>query len=91
MELEQGRIRPYPNAPRPLDLDLLLYGKLIMETTQLTLPHPRMDRRLFVLTPLVEIWPDAYHPVKNQTASQLQNMLLEEGLDQDVTKSLQPW
>jgi len=53
-----GRERPFPNAPRPLDLDLLLYDDVRMQTETLTLPHPRMHTRGFVLLPLAEIAPD---------------------------------
>jgi 2-amino-4-hydroxy-6-hydroxymethyldihydropteridine diphosphokinase len=55
MENAHGRTRPYPNAPRPLDLDLLLYGERVFDTPSLTLPHPRAHLRAFVLEPLAEI------------------------------------
>jgi 2-amino-4-hydroxy-6-hydroxymethyldihydropteridine diphosphokinase len=55
LEDRHGRERPFPNAPRVLDLDLLLYDDLTMETPDLTLPHPRMHQRGFVLLPLAEI------------------------------------
>lgn len=58
IETAAGRERPYRNAPRTLDLDLLLYGTDSSDSTFLTLPHPRMAQRLFVLMPLVEIDPD---------------------------------
>jgi 2-amino-4-hydroxy-6-hydroxymethyldihydropteridine diphosphokinase len=63
-EIEQahGRERPYRNAPRTLDLDLLLYGDEIIETPTLSVPHPRMHQRAFVLVPLYEIAPDAVIP-----------------------------
>jgi 2-amino-4-hydroxy-6-hydroxymethyldihydropteridine diphosphokinase len=57
IEQEAGRERPYRNAPRTLDLDLLLYGTARMESERLTLPHPRMMQRAFVLVPLAEIAP----------------------------------
>lgn len=57
LETAQGRERPFPNAPRVLDLDLLLYDALTMNTPELTLPHPRMHQRAFVLVPLAEIAP----------------------------------
>jgi 2-amino-4-hydroxy-6-hydroxymethyldihydropteridine diphosphokinase len=57
-ETLQGRQRPFPNAPRVLDLDLLLYDDQVMNSAELTLPHPRMHERSFVLTPLAEIAPD---------------------------------
>jgi 2-amino-4-hydroxy-6-hydroxymethyldihydropteridine diphosphokinase len=53
-----GRERPFPNAPRILDLDLLLYGDVSQKTTFLTLPHPQMHLRSFVILPLAEIAPD---------------------------------
>lgn len=61
-EQQVGRERPFPNAPRVLDLDLLLYGDLCMQTETLTLPHPRMHARAFVLCPLAEISPDLLIP-----------------------------
>jgi 2-amino-4-hydroxy-6-hydroxymethyldihydropteridine diphosphokinase len=58
LELEAGRERPFPNAPRTLDLDLLTHGNTVKDTPALTLPHPRMRERAFVLKPLAEIAPD---------------------------------
>jgi len=60
IEQDFGRERPFPNAPRVLDLDLLLYDDLILHTEILTLPHPRMHLRGFVLLPLAEIAPDLH-------------------------------
>ncbi|ANN65911.1 2-amino-4-hydroxy-6-hydroxymethyldihydropteridine diphosphokinase [Bordetella bronchialis] len=57
LELRHGRQRPYRNAPRTLDLDLLLYGDVRMDTPRLTLPHPRMRERAFVLAPLRDLAP----------------------------------
>lgn len=57
LELAAGRERPYRNAPRTLDLDILLYDDLTLETPALTIPHPRMAERAFVLQPLAEIAP----------------------------------
>ena len=57
IEVQAGRTRPYPNAPRTLDLDLLLYDQQTMASSVLTLPHPRMWQRAFVLLPLAEIAP----------------------------------
>lgn len=57
-----GRRRPFPNAPRQLDLDLLLYDERQMQTADLTLPHPRMHTRGFVLLPLAEIAPELNIP-----------------------------
>jgi len=58
LELQAGRERPFRNAPRTLDLDLLLYGSARIESVRLTVPHPRMMQRAFVLVPLAEIAPD---------------------------------
>jgi len=55
LELAHGRERPYRNAPRTLDLDLLLHGDTVLDTARLQLPHPRMHERAFVLRPLAEV------------------------------------
>ncbi len=62
IENEAGRERPFPNAPRVLDCDLLMYDDVSMQTEKLTLPHPRMHERAFVLLPLAEIAPDLSLP-----------------------------
>lgn len=58
LELHYGRVRSYQNAPRTLDLDLLLYDAETIHTPQLTVPHPRMHERAFVLLPLADIAPE---------------------------------
>lgn len=58
IEHAHGRERPYRNAPRTLDLDLLLYGQAVLHSPRLTLPHPRLVERAFVLRPLLEIAPE---------------------------------
>jgi len=55
LELAHGRQRPYRNAPRTLDLDLLLHGDTVLDTPRLQLPHPRLHERAFVLRPLAEL------------------------------------
>jgi 2-amino-4-hydroxy-6-hydroxymethyldihydropteridine diphosphokinase len=62
IEARHGRERPFPNAPRTLDLDLLLYDELALTSPALTLPHPRMHRRAFVLRPLLDLDPRAEVP-----------------------------
>ena len=57
IEAAEGRERPYRNAPRTLDLDLLLYGDARIDSPRLTVPHPRMFERAFVLVPLAEVAP----------------------------------
>lgn len=62
IEAEHGRERPYRNAPRTLDLDLLLHGDAVRDTERLLLPHPRLHRRAFVLLPLLELEPALVAP-----------------------------
>jgi 2-amino-4-hydroxy-6-hydroxymethyldihydropteridine diphosphokinase len=69
VESAHGRTRSFANAPRTLDLDLLLYGDEVRDTPRLTLPHPRMHGRAFVLKPLVEIAPDAMIPGRGSAAA----------------------
>ena len=61
----------FPNGPRKLDIDLLLYGRMVLSAPGLTIPHPRMAEREFVLAPLAEIAPGLAHPVLNETVSSL--------------------
>ena len=68
---EVGHGRAFPNAPRLLDIDLLFHGRQVIDTPLLTLPHPRMAERSFVMTPLAEIAPGLIHPVLNENARTL--------------------
>jgi 2-amino-4-hydroxy-6-hydroxymethyldihydropteridine diphosphokinase len=70
VEREVGRIRTVRNAPRGLDLDLLLYGERVVRAPGLTVPHPRMWDRRFVLAPLAEIAPDARDPASGRTVAE---------------------
>ncbi|MEM9264449.1 MAG: 2-amino-4-hydroxy-6-hydroxymethyldihydropteridine diphosphokinase [Cyanobacteria bacterium P01_F01_bin.13] len=70
-EARFGRIRRERWGPRTLDLDLLLYGDRVMDTPSLSLPHPRMHERAFVLVPLAEIAADWQHPVSQQTVEEM--------------------
>lgn len=81
IEARFGRKRDFPHAPRTLDLDLLLHGDETRRTAQLTLPHPRMHERAFVLLPLVEIAPETVIPGHGPAAA-----LLEHVRDQALTR-----
>lgn len=73
LEQEAGRERPYRHAPRTLDLDLLMYGSARMDSAELTLPHPRLHQRAFVLQPLAEIAPER---VSEQALRQVANQAI---------------
>ena len=81
IELKHGRQRSLPNGPRTLDMDLLLYGGLQHHEAGLTIPHPRMHERAFVLLPLTEIAPDAVIPGKGPARE-----WLEKCADQQLRK-----
>ena len=71
IEQERGRERPYLNAPRTLDLDLILAGDTVVEEPGLVLPHPRFRERRFVLEPLAAVAPELRDPVSGRTVAEL--------------------
>jgi 2-amino-4-hydroxy-6-hydroxymethyldihydropteridine diphosphokinase len=71
IEEERGRARPYPMAPRTLDLDLILYGNATIEEDGLSVPHPRFRERAFILRPLAEVAPEMIDPVTGLSVAQL--------------------
>jgi len=71
IERERGRERPYANAPRTLDLDLVLFGDVVIQEPDLVVPHPRFRERRFVLEPLAQIAPDLADPVTRLTIADL--------------------
>jgi 2-amino-4-hydroxy-6-hydroxymethyldihydropteridine diphosphokinase len=78
IEARRGRHRPFPNAPRTLDLDLILAGDCIVDEPGVQVPHPRFRARRFVLEPLASIAPDMVDPVTGLTVSELLARLNEE-------------
>ena len=76
IERDAGRERPFPDAPRTLDLDLILYGDAIISAPRLVVPHPRFRQRRFVLEPLAEIDSDWRDPVSGRTVEELLRVLL---------------
>jgi len=75
IEQQLGRRRARKKGPRTIDIDILLFGNSIVEEQGLTIPHPAMQERRFVLQPLAEIAPDALHPVFKRTIRELRDAL----------------
>lgn len=81
VESAMGRERRFPDAPRTIDIDLLLYGDTVMEGPGLTLPHPRMLDRAFVLAPLAELAPEMRHPRSGRTIRDHLDEVAAEGVE----------
>ena len=71
IEAKLGRMPSFPNAPRPIDIDILLYDNEVFGSKELTVPHPRLAERAFMLVPLAEIVPDLVHPENRKTVKEL--------------------
>jgi 2-amino-4-hydroxy-6-hydroxymethyldihydropteridine diphosphokinase len=75
LEKAMGRLRVQKKGPRVIDIDILLFGDAVLDSVAVTIPHPAMHERRFVLEPLAEIAPEARHPVLNKTMRALQEEL----------------
>lgn len=75
LEAQVGRTATFRWGPREIDIDILLYDDLLLETPKLTIPHPQMHERAFVLVPLADLAPDLRHPKLNQRIADLKNNL----------------
>jgi len=86
LEQQMGRRRLEKKGPRTIDIDILLFGKSVIEMPGLTVPHPAMHERRFVLEPLTEITPDLRHPVFKRTIRELLEALPPGQATRKVTK-----
>jgi 2-amino-4-hydroxy-6-hydroxymethyldihydropteridine diphosphokinase len=86
IEIEMGRRRTHPKGPRLIDIDIVLLGDTVMNDRALTIPHPAMQERKFVLAPLAEIAAEVKHPVLQKTVREM----LAELQDGPVVKRFQP-
>jgi 2-amino-4-hydroxy-6-hydroxymethyldihydropteridine diphosphokinase len=71
VERALGRVRTVPKGPRTIDIDILFYGRTIVRSARLEIPHPRMAERRFVLAPLADLAPDLRHPVTRKTVREM--------------------
>ncbi len=73
IEREIGRVETFRWGPRLIDIDIVLFGDLVLSTADLTIPHPEMHHRAFVLVPLAELAPDTTHPVSGKSMAELRD------------------
>ncbi len=87
LERSMGRQRVQKNGPRTIDVDILLFGSSVIDTASLTVPHPKLHERRFVLEPLAEIAPEVRHPVFKRTMRELRDALSAGQAVRRVTKT----
>jgi len=90
IEQKMGRRRIQKKGPRTIDIDILLFGNSIIDTGALTIPHPAMHERRFVLEPLAEIAPDVRHPVFKRTAREMRDALPPGQAVKKVHRAIEP-
>ena len=88
IEKRMGRRESFRDAPRPIDMDILFYDDLVLESPELCIPHPRLHDRAFVLVPLAEIAPNLVHPVLELTVAEMLSRVESDGIER-VKRSLQ--
>ncbi|HEX2997999.1 MAG TPA: 2-amino-4-hydroxy-6-hydroxymethyldihydropteridine diphosphokinase [Anaerolineales bacterium] len=81
LEVALGRKESVPNGPRLIDLDILFYDDLVMYSAALTIPHPRLQERAFVLLPLMDLDPELVHPVNRKTVREMLAACSAEGIE----------
>jgi 2-amino-4-hydroxy-6-hydroxymethyldihydropteridine diphosphokinase len=81
LEVALGRKESFPNGPRLIDIDILFYDDVVLDTPSLTIPHPRLHERGFVLLPLMDIAPDLVHPLSKKTVRELAALSNTEGIE----------
>lgn len=91
IEKSMGRERTQPKGPRNIDIDILLYDDCSMHAPGLTIPHPAIAARMFVLAPLAEVAPNLSHPVLGSTIDELRNDLAKHSEGQAVRRLDAPW
>jgi 2-amino-4-hydroxy-6-hydroxymethyldihydropteridine diphosphokinase len=89
LEVQLGRTRTVRNGPRVIDLDILFYDDLVFTMTGLTIPHPRISERAFVLVPLADLAPDLVHPVEKKTIQELLGQVDRSGIERYPASSAQ--
>jgi 2-amino-4-hydroxy-6-hydroxymethyldihydropteridine diphosphokinase len=81
LEVALGRKESIPNGPRLIDIDILFYDDVVLNTPALVIPHPRLHERGFVLLPLMDIAPDLVHPVSKQSVREMATVSNVEGIE----------